>query len=163
LGEEPGPFRAHARALDRALRGPRPDPGLDGIATEVAKTKNDELARWWSSIHAILSPLEKIFGQDQAPLVDLIDTHVAAAEQLACKDDCPLWHGLDGEAAAALIAEFRDSAHGLPAFAPHFYPALFRTLAMDVPIRPRPGRNRALAILGPLEARLQHFDLTILG
>ena len=34
---------------------------------------------------------------------------------------------------------------------------------MKVPVRPKGGRRRAIAILGPLEARLQHFDLTILG
>ena len=34
---------------------------------------------------------------------------------------------------------------------------------MKVPVRPRFNRHRAIAILGPLEARLQSFDLTILG
>ncbi len=34
---------------------------------------------------------------------------------------------------------------------------------MKTPVRPRFNRHRAIAILGPLEARLQGFDLTILG
>jgi ATP-dependent helicase/nuclease subunit B len=40
---------------------------------------------------------------------------------------------------------------------------LLRALAMKTPVRPRFNRHRAIAILGPLEARLQSFDLTILG
>ena len=163
LGEDPAPFRAQARALDRALRGPRPDHGLDGITAAIAG--NDGLAGWWTDIAANLAPLEQLFAQDETPLPDLIDGHVAAAQGLACKEtgECPLWRGPDGEAAANLIADFRDSARQLPAIAPRFYPALLRGLAMGVAVRPRPGRNRAIAILGPLEARLQHFDLTILG
>ena len=166
LGEDPGPFRSHARALDRALRGPRPDPGLDGIAHAIARTRNSgALAQWWSGIAAILSPLEQAFTQDELSLPDLIAVHVTAAERLACKPDheCPLWRGIDGDAAANLIAQFREGAEGLPGIAPRFYPALLRGLAMKVPVRPRPGRNRAIAIVGPLEARLQSFDLTILG
>ena len=163
LGEDPGAFRAQARALDRALRGPRPDPGVDGISKAVTGRK--ELQEWWNGIAAILAPLEQIFSEKQVSLSDLIAVHVGVAERLACKESapCPLWGGLDGEAAANLISDFRDGAEDLPAMEPHFYPALFRGLAMEVAVRPRPGRNRAIAILGPLEARLQNFDLTILG
>ena len=166
LGEDPAPFRKHARALDRALRGPRPDPGLDGITRAIAHTRNGEtLAQWWAGIAALLAPLEQAFAQDELSLPALIDIHVTAAQHLACKPDreCPLWRGIDGDAAANLIAQFREGAEDLPGIAPRFYPALLRGLAMKVPVRPRPGRNRAIAILGPLEARLQSFDLTILG
>ena len=165
MGQEAAPFRARARELDRVLRGPRPDAGLAGIAKAIARAKDhDGLARWWDDIAILLSPLERAFAGD-LPLSELIATHVAAAERLACKDgdECPLWRGPDGEAAANLIAEFRDSARDLPDIAPGFFPALLRALAMAVPVRPRPGRGRAIAILGPLEARLQDYDLTILG
>ena len=42
-------------------------------------------------------------------------------------------------------------------------PPLFRSLAMKTPVRGAFGQHPRLAILGPLEARLQRFDLTILG
>ncbi len=162
LGGDAGAFRARARELDRALRGPRPDPGLNGI--DARASKNPELAQWWRGIAAILAPLEQAFAQTQIDLAQLIAVHVATAERLACDDDqaCPLWRGPDGEAAADLIAQFENGARDLPAAPPAAYPALLRRLAMEVPVRPRPGRS-AIAILGPLEARLQKFALTILG
>jgi ATP-dependent helicase/nuclease subunit B len=167
LGEDPAPFRAHARELDRfCLRGPRPDPGLAGISKAIAHNKKPAaLAAWWNGVAAILSPLEALFAQQQAPLDELITAHLAAAERLACKADqpCPLWRDADGEAAAQMMADFLESATGLPPLEPHAYPQLLRILMMKVPVRPRAGRRRAIAILGPLEARLQQFDLIILG
>lgn len=164
LGEDPAPFRAKARELDIALRGPRPDPGLDGIARKIAHA-DPPLQRWWDEIARLLKPLETIFQEWAADLGRLIEVHVATAESLACKagTDCPIWQGGDGEAAAGLMAQFREAAGDLPAIAPRFYPALLRSLTMAVPVRPRAGVSRAIAILGPLEARLQRFDLTILG
>ena len=64
LGGDPAHFRALARALDRlALRGPRPDPGLAGIARRIAqagaeaRNKDDRetcarLAAWWQKVSA---------------------------------------------------------------------------------------------------------------
>src|SRR6185312_10394722 len=77
--------------------------------------------------------------------------------------DCPVWRDIDGEAASLFFQNFRDSAAGLPPFDPRAYPALLQALTMKIPVRPRFNRHRAIAILGPLEARLQNFDLTILG
>jgi ATP-dependent helicase/nuclease subunit B len=174
LGGEPGPFRAEARLLDRyVLRGPRPDPGLAGIRQAIAAARANKrkpaeilegLAAWWDRIGAILEPLERCFAQKETSLAGLIQIHLAAAEKLACHDpkDCPLWRGPDGEAAAEMFNNLLEAASGLPEGEPRSYPALLRALAMKVPVRPRFAR-RAIAILGPLEARLQHFDLTILG
>jgi ATP-dependent helicase/nuclease subunit B len=57
----------------------------------------------------------------------------------------------------------REGANALPAIAPSSYAPLFRRLAMQQPVRAPYGQHPRLAILGPLEARLQRFDLTILG
>ena len=44
LGEDPAPFRAQARLLDKyVLRGPRPDPGLDGIAKAIAAARGQPI------------------------------------------------------------------------------------------------------------------------
>jgi ATP-dependent helicase/nuclease subunit B len=177
LGGDPAHFRALARALDRlALRGPRPDPGLDGITRRIAqagteaRNKDDRescarLAAWWGKISAVLAPLEQAFAQTERKLDDLIAAHLQAAQNLSCKDerDCPIWRDEDGEAAAIFFDEFRNAAEGLPPLDPHAYPGLLRALAMKVPVRPRFNRHRAITILGPLEARLQSFDLVILG
>ncbi|HEV7959487.1 MAG TPA: double-strand break repair protein AddB, partial [Rhizomicrobium sp.] len=177
LGDDPAHFRAMARALDRlALRGPRPDPGLAGVSRSIARMGDgarkqddrEECARllpWWEKVSAVLAPLEQVFAKADAPLDALIVTHLEAAQLLSCRDarDCPIWRDADGEAAALFFAQFRDGAAGVPPLEPRAYPGLLRTLMMKAPVRPRFNRHRAIAILGPLEARLQSFDLVILG
>jgi ATP-dependent helicase/nuclease subunit B len=177
MGGDPAAFRDHARMLDRlALRGPRADPGLAGIAKAItgaiveARSKADAqicavLAAWWANVSAILSPLEATLAKSEIPLEDLLATHLEAAERLSCAEaqDCPIWRDADGEAASLFFQAFYDAAAGLPPFEPGAYPPLLRALAMKTPVRPRFNRHRAIAILGPLEARLQSFDLTILG
>ncbi len=169
-------FRARARELDRwCLRGPRPDGGLAGIARAIEGAGQQKfpppgealaaLKAWWDSIAAILQPLEEIYTQTETPLPDLIAAHVAAAEALACDETeaCLLWAQADGEQAAILCAALEEDSKDLPPIEPGSYAALFRHLAMKVPVRTAFGRHPRLAILGPLEARLQRFDLTILG
>jgi len=38
-GQDAAAFRARARELDRALRGPRPDPGLHGVTCALQKAQ----------------------------------------------------------------------------------------------------------------------------
>jgi ATP-dependent helicase/nuclease subunit B len=169
-------FRARARELDRwCLRGPRPDAGLAGIARTIAKCGQQKfpppaealaaLQIWWDGVAAVLQPLEDMHAQADVPLSDLIAAHVMAAEALACDEteNCILWANGDGEQAATLCAALEDDARDLPPIESGSYPALFRHLAMKAPVRAAYGRHPRLFILGPLEARLQHFDLTVLG
>ena len=175
-GQDAAGFRARARELDRwCLRGPRPDPGLDGITRAIEKANyawrpppeeaRIALAAWWQAIAGILKPLEEIRAKDDAPLADILAAHVAAAEKLACDTGggCLLWAGADGEQAQGLCAELALAAADLPPIEPSSYAPLLRSLAMGVPVRGGFGRHPRLAILGPLEARLQRFDLIILG
>jgi ATP-dependent helicase/nuclease subunit B len=175
-GQDGAAFRARARQLDRwCLRGPRPDPGLAGIRRAIAKAGNAripppatalaELAHWWEEIAALLTPLEAAFAQTAVAIDTLLDTHTAAAEALACDEnsDCILWANDDGEAAFELTAALRLAAESLDPIEPESWPALFRGLATKMPVRTAFGRHPRLAILGPLEARLQRFDLTVLG
>ena len=176
LGDRGAEFRARTRELDRwCLRGPRPDPGLDGIARAIERAETSRipppqnalaaLRRWWGGVAAILTPLEELFARADVSLPTLIAAHVQAAEHLACNEtgDCPLWGGPDGEAAAVLLAAFEEAAVDLPPIEPGSYPALFHNIAMKAAVRGAFGQHPRLAILGPLEARLQRFDLTILG
>ena len=175
-GQETARFRAHARELDRwCLRGPRPDPGLSGIAKAIAKAGQDRgappaaaldaLAVWWKEIAAILAPLENIFRRDDASLDELLTVQLKVAEALACDETaaCILWSNSDGAAASELMAALRLAAADRPAIEPSSWPALLRNLTMKIPVRTAFGQHPRLAILGPLEARLQRFDLTILG
>ena len=162
-GEDPAAFRSFARLLDKyVLRGPRPDPGLNGITTAVAAVSPTlpELAEWWKSMAALLVPLEQSFSKRAIGLPDLILCHLTIAEQLAGKK---LWRGPDGLAASVLFNDLQNAAIDLDPIEPASYSGMLRRLMMQVPVRPEFGRRRAVSILGPLEARLQRFDLTILG
>ena len=175
-GQDGAAFRARARELDRwCLRGPRPDPGLPGISRAIAKAAQArnpppaealaQLAAWWEEIAAILAPLEQLFAQKTVPLDGLLETHIAAAEALACDDraQCLLWAHDDGEAAFELVAALKLASEDLDPMEPQSWPPLLRALAMKTAVRTAFGRHPRLAILGPLEARLQHFDLMVLG
>ncbi|HVV26398.1 MAG TPA: double-strand break repair protein AddB [Rhizomicrobium sp.] len=175
-GQEAATFRARARELDRwCLRGPRPDPGLAGIARAIEKAGQAHrppppgalaaLAGWWNEVAVILAPLERMLARPEAEIEGLLDAHIAAAEALAVDGHgaCALWRDADGQAAFELIASLRPAAQGLPPVEPGSWAPLFHSLAMKTPVRTTFGRHPRLFILGPLEARLQHFDFTILG
>ena len=178
-GEAPAGFRAKVRALDRfCLRGPRPDPGLDGIRRMIAHAMKDErnetrrhaaaeIAPWFESVAHLLSPLADAMNAERLAIADMVALQVKTAEALAAANDeageARLWRGEAGDAAAALVTTLSESAADLPLIAPSSYPALFRALAQETAVRSTRGRHPALAILGPLEARLQSFDLTVLS
>ena len=131
-GQDGAAFRARARELDRwCLRGPRPDPGLAGIADAIAKAgatramppppkRLAALAAWWDEIAAILAPLEDVFAQNRAAAGRSARRASRRGGSLACdeRSDCLLWRDADGEAAALFCRQFRDGAAGLPAIEP---------------------------------------------
>jgi ATP-dependent helicase/nuclease subunit B len=61
------------------------------------------------------------------------------------------------------MADLRQAASGFPPMPGDRYPALLGQLLSSQVVRPGYGRHPRLAIWGPLEARLQHGDLLILG
>jgi ATP-dependent helicase/nuclease subunit B len=157
-------FREHARRLDLALRGPRPDAGLDGIARRIPENA-PALARWWNAVADALRPLERAVAETDARLEDLLALHVAAAEALARDDkgEQALWRGDAGSAAAEMIARLLEAARDASPIECSAYAPFFRMSAEEVSVRPPYDRHPRLAILGPLEARLQRFDLTVLA
>ncbi len=150
-------FRRMARKLDLHLRGPRPDAGLTGIDRHIEE--DSELSAWFAEVAAVLAPFAAAMAKPEAPLAELIKAHAAAAEALAGET---LWKGDDGAAANLLIRNMSDAAD-VPDIDTRSYAPLFSDLAMKVAVRPAYRSHPRLAILGPLEARLQSFDLTVLG
>lgn len=167
-GLAPGRFRNLARAVERiCLRGPRPPAGFAEIGRLLrAAEAGDGLCRWWRGVEARMAPLVACFDRKAVSLADMLAAHVAAAEALA--DDGaakanPLWAGDAGNALARAIEEAGHAASHLPPLEPQDYPLLFDHLTKGRMVRPRYGRHPRLHIWGPLEARLQHADLVILG
>lgn len=176
---QPGEFRRSVRALDRfVLRGPRPDPGLAGIAKAIANSRADadesgrvallaELASWFGALTNMLEELASAMNMRAMSLPKLVELLQTAGERLATTDteegNDRLWRGEAGNAAAELIEQLKRAGADLIDIEPRAFPTLFRNLAEERAVRPAHGRHPRLAILGPLEARLQHFDLIVLG
>ncbi len=167
MGGSASTFRYKARALDKLLRGPRPDPGLAGIATAIAKARarHDtpmlaDLEPWFTKLQAALAPLEAAFHGDRSDINALIYAHLGAAEALAGD---ALWQADAGDAAARFIEELVDATKDLPDIDTRAYAALFRKLASAKTVRLNRSGHPRVAILGALEARLQRFDTVVLG
>lgn len=150
------------RALDLALRGPRPPAGLDGLGgflrqAGVAAT----LVAWWDDVAAMLEPLADAFRHEKARTVDLIAAVRDAAERLSGD---AIWSGHQGRAAADHLAAIEDAAPlGPDWLAPASFVALIERLLADCAVRPPQGGHPRIAIYGLIEARLQQPDHMILA
>ena len=158
MGGDAAAFRANARALDRHLRGPRPDSGLKGIATALQNAPRG-LQAWFANVTAVLTPLDTVLAKPEVAFIDVLKAHAVAADGLTEN----LWSRADGLAANRFIHDLSEAAGDLPEIEARSYAPMIRDFMDEVPVRPLYGRHPRLAILGPLEARLQSFDLVILG
>ncbi|MBP2229714.1 ATP-dependent helicase/nuclease subunit B [Azospirillum agricola] len=173
-GRDSADFRAAARALERTvLRGPRPAEGFAGVTAALnAATRFDHeeqqgiLRGWLDDVSRRAAPFLQVM-QGEAPLADLLRAHVAFAESLADDHETEgpkrLWRQEDGEEAARFVHDLLNAVEDFPAIPATDYPALLDALMSARAVRPRFGLHPRLSILGPMEARLQHLDLTILG
>jgi len=167
-GQSPAAFRRNVRALELAvLRGPRPAPGLDGLRAALAESKaGAEIKQWFEALAEILRPFAESL-RTSTDLSEIVDSHIAAVEALAASTEeagaARLWAGEAGEAAAAFLAELREAAQGTSVTRGFHYPAALEALMAGRAVRPSYGLHPRIAILGPLEARLQHADVLVLG
>jgi ATP-dependent helicase/nuclease subunit B len=165
-GMAPASFRALARRLEQAIRGPRPAPGFAGLKAALDESE-PRLRRFADRLEAGLGALPELLTADTVPLVRLATAHIEAAERLAATDDETggerLWRDAAGEAAACFYNELIDAAASFPPLPGRHYPALLEALADGAVVRPVYGRHPRLAIWGLVEARLQQADLVILG
>jgi ATP-dependent helicase/nuclease subunit B len=156
-----------ARALDHALRGPRPPAGLAGITAHLADWSDRDRSRrqralpWWREVAPRLGRLERGFRAERASVAALMALLREAASELSGDQ---VWAGPAGRAAAELFASAEPaSAHGPDRIAPASFPALLEQLLAGVAVRPPYGQHPRLFIWGLIEARLQSADLVILG
>jgi len=167
-GMERGAFLSHVRAMEvLALRGLRPEAGLKGLAATLA-ARNAPIAmrQWFEGLAGMLAPFAALVADENVPLSDLAHAHAQAAELLAATAERggadTVWRGETGEAAAQLIGAILTESADIHVRG-RDYDDLFRDLAEARVVRPGGRAHPRLALLGPLEARLQHFDLIILG
>lgn len=186
-GLAPGVFRRRTRLLERlVLRGPRPGPGFDGLLSALESEARDEetlrrkritarecraLIDWLETLAPEFRAFEAAIVSRSITLQDLLLAHNGLAERLAAVDtgsesreDFPsIWAGDDGEEAAGFLADLFSVARDWPAMNGGDYIALLDALLDDKDFRPRRRAHPRLAILGPLEGRLQAYDRVLLG
>ncbi|KQY97911.1 double-strand break repair protein AddB [Pseudolabrys sp. Root1462] len=184
LGATDGGLRNAVAALERALlRGPRPRPGSDGLRQAIMhfRANRDEMhrsdPRWLITPEEIdaaaglieglgeaLAPLEQLKGADHrlAALTSCHKNVVAALSRNS--DEVAAFDNNDGEALSRAYVEIIESptANGL-AISRGDYLELFHTAIADRVVRRPEIRDVRVHIYGPLEARLQNFDLVVLG
>ena len=165
-GLNPGQFKARVRRLEKkVLRGPRPAPGIAGMAALCHE--DDELTLWLGRLDAQTKPLAALMAQPETALPALLEAHLTLAESLAATPEEPegaeLWRHESGQAAYRFAGDLADAAKSLGPISGRHYPSLLEQLMDGVTVRPNFGGHPRLAIWGPLEARLQQADLLILG
>ncbi len=162
-GITPEECRRLSRTLElKYLRGVRYGEGLAVLCAGVDAKK-------YPALHALLVALEKQSRRlaqwfaRKIPVApaELLREHVRFAEWLAGEDR--LWAGNAGEQLAGCLAEWMAHIALLPEIDPQSYPGFFDALLAEARSRPRYGLHPRLHIVSPIEARLQHYDLAILG
>lgn len=174
-GQAPADTRRQARALERAaLRGTRPAAGIEGLRRRVAAMRDDRFGPGEAvcdTASALIDRLDRLLAPLTAEEPPDLPAHLRAlcsvAASLAASSGDPggrrLWAGDAGEALARFIDELAGAGAVVTPEALHDQASLLATLMQGRVVRPRYGAHPRLAIQGPLEARLHHADLTILG
>ncbi len=151
-GRDYGSLRREVRDYEKkVLRADQPEEGLS-LFDEFQKE---------------VQPLALLLANSRVDFKELFETHIRVAEKIATtplKDGTAvLWSGDAGEAAARWAADLYAHAEMLGEIDGRDYPALLEALMAQVTVRPKYGTHPRLKILGPIEARLNRFDVTIIG
>ena len=102
-----------------------------------------------------------------ANIKDILTEHMIFAEALAQTVDLEgadvLWRGEDGEAGAGFVANWLSKADVLGEIETAEYLSLFEAMMSGIMVRKKGNRHQRIRILGPIEARLNHYNKIILG
>ena len=156
-GEDRAQWLDEVRALDLALRGPRPPAGLAGLDARFAER---DAARAWSAMRGRVALLNAMFAEPLS--LSRLAAQLGEAATALAGDRA--WRGPAGRMAAELLAELQTSeaATQLTVSAEDAV-SLLRQLLDERAVRPPYGGHPRIFIWGLLEARLQRADLLVLG
>jgi len=162
-------FRDHVATIERAtLRGPRPGPGFQGILNAAREANvTGKTLTLLQSIASAGKHLLSLTSSASVPLADILVSHVAFAQWLAAdthgNGEGRLWREEGGETARMLLEEVISTSRNTSPVCGHDYGAIFDKLLADTAIHVNHAEQKRLCIWGPLESRLQHADLVIIG
>lgn len=120
------------------------------------------------SLQTDTSAFCKLFHDNQPiPFDTLLTAHLTLAEALATSSDRSgierLWESDTGIESYRFFNELKEYAPIIGTITPTHYPDALNLLMSTISIRPRYGMHPRLDILGPIEARLTHPDVCIIG
>lgn len=154
-GEERPAWLEKVRALDLALRGPRPGPGLAPLHEKGTKIG----AAWWPEIENVLGPLLDA-GENEA-LAHWLDLLIVAGEGL-CGEQ--IWGAPDGRMLSLFVEDLRAAARAVGSAIPaRDLPAVLHDAMNRSAVRPPWGGHPRVQIYGLIEARMSRADLMICG
>ena len=177
LGLSQAACRHLAREIERrALRGPKPPPGLGGLRRALGSKVSDEARALLDALESGIAPMLRLIatGREHSPQA-LLTALIECAETLAATDTqsgpSRLWAGEEGEALAETLAAAIAVLDRLQDQAVSVLPGLLDVLLESVAVRGRralrgreeSGLHPRIFIWGLLEARLQSVDVAVLG
>lgn len=128
---------------------------------------SDESHTFINSVQEALTDLSKALTANAVKFSDILQLHIKTAELFAASDTTEntniLWRGEAGKCAAQFITKMLESADVLGSISGKDYIPLFSELSGLETVRSAYGTHPRIHILGPIEARLHHFDYVILG
>jgi len=190
FGKSPAFVRTAARALEiGVLRGPLPAPGPEGLRAAIETIRNQETTETrgyppyhrryvgdqaWRDVETLLDLLEAAFkplaafaaASDAMDFAAILRLHVDALRAVVVDEERGedgFFSHPDGSALIAALAGLLVSNEADISLRPDAYPDFLDSLLAGSAVRPQRMTDPLLQIWGPLEARLQSPDLTILG
>ncbi len=114
-----------------------------------------------------IQPLLDLYEQPAVDLQTIFLTHIHVAECLADTDvkigAQIIWKNDAGKVAAEWVSDFATKCDNMGTIKTAEYGAFLATLLAEQSVRTRYGTHPRIKILGPIEARLTQYDVTIIG
>jgi ATP-dependent helicase/nuclease subunit B len=147
-----------ARLTDGRMREPFWLPRLSTWHLEQARKLLGRLAE-------AVTPLTGLRGERQCEISALVRASVGAIENLGRGADGTLAALYAGDAGAKLVETLRELVAASAPFQanPREWPDVMKALIAPETVKPAHGADRAIAIWGALEARLQSVDMLVIG
>ena len=122
--------------------------------------QNDEEAKvFLDDIYQKLADFRAILSEKTQSLKQILITHITTAEKISSS----LWQNDDGAAGSLFLSDWMEKAEILEEINPSDYLNFFEAMMTGQTIHPKQTSHPRIKILGPMEARLNHYDEIILG
>ncbi|MEM7072645.1 MAG: double-strand break repair protein AddB, partial [Pseudomonadota bacterium] len=168
LGGRRAAVRSFADWLE--LKWRKSPPGDNDVMAAIQKTccRASGYRRQAFYLAKSLAPFQTMAAHSRAALSDLLMAQIESCKLLCAGEDPGQdadrpWTGEDGHALGRFLDELLQGTHDLAPIDCQSYPSRIDFLLQRQRLRTGLPAHPRLSIQGPLEARLQHVDLMILG